>query len=582
MGSMYVYRTSCSNSMAGWSTVAEENTVGRCKTSKKLSDCSNPHLKGSAVEGEIEKIVLLFRRLLEAFLEEFCSVGSFRPLPPMTGDGKTVDLFKLFLNVSDKGGFDAVSKNGLWGNVAQDSGLGLNDSASAKLMYVKYLDAFGRWLNRVVSVEPDYSGLELSGISVKLETELKSFLSEIKRKYGQGKGGNSEESGTGLKCFISEMKRRYDKYHTDKESVSIDAVKKVEELETAVSEKVVFHDQELEGSPCSGKRKRECTSEMLKWLTNVARDPCDPAIGPLPERSKWASYGNEEPWKRFLLFRAAMLQKRHTDSPSGKHWETHQKMHPYMYEDSIGPGYNLRERLSFSGSSVNERKAAKLEICSDNDSSMENSDEESDIPVGSDYQAEVPEWTGSVVSESDLKWLGTRVWPLDKVQNPRLLIERDPIGKGRQDSCGCERPGSVECVRFHVSEKRVKLKLELGSAFSGWGFDEMGEATMQIWTSLEQKKINAMIRTPPLLDQLFFEQVGKILPTKNRAKIVSYYYNVILLQYRAKQNRGIPCVIDSDPDEPDCESASDNSAPAASKSGKPLLLSPKKPNRQAR
>ncbi|KAH0778510.1 hypothetical protein KY290_004937 [Solanum tuberosum] len=62
------------------------------------------------------------------------------------------------------------------------------------------------------------------------------------------------------------------------------------------------------------KRKRESYTDLLRWVTNVARDPCDPAIESLPERSKWKFYGNDVHWKQVLLLRDEMLLKKSADT----------------------------------------------------------------------------------------------------------------------------------------------------------------------------------------------------------------------------------------------------------------------------
>ncbi|CAH8300979.1 unnamed protein product, partial [Eruca vesicaria subsp. sativa] len=515
-----------SRSMAGWSMVADEDdAVDFCKTSKNLESNNSPE----AVN--INDLVSLFQRLLESFLVVFCPADGFRPLPPMTGDGRVVDLFSLFLNVSHRGGFNAVVS---WEEVAQECGLGFNNSATVKLIYVKYLDAFARWLNRVGNDDDvDTSSVELCGVSDDLMSRLKDFLCEVKRKYGVRNGTALRELGAELKWFVSKTKRSYD----DKKLMSL-------------------------GSFSPGKRKRECPLETLRWLSDAAKDPSGISIGRVPDRSKWDSYGSEEPWKQLLLFRAS---RTNSDPACQKIWQKIQKMHPSLYEDSAGPSYNLRERLRFDGSECGSA-----------------SDEE-DTPcarVGSKFQAEVPEWIG-VNSESDSKWLGTRVWPLSKEQsNSNLLIERDPIGKGRQDPCGCQNPGSVECVRFHINTKREKLKLELGSAFYMWCFDSMGEGTLQYWTDLELKKVK-LLAFPPTLSPSFFNDLKKILSSKSREEIVGYYYNVALLQYRANQNRRAPDEVDSDTDQY-YNLAPGNGDPTmeANTSEKPVLLTPKKKRRR--
>ncbi|CAH2057766.1 unnamed protein product [Thlaspi arvense] len=565
--------------MAGWSMVADEDAVDSCKSSSKNIEANKspegvnyPDSRGLDFEKKIEELVSLFRRLLESFLVEFCSADSFRPLPPTTGDGRQVDLFSLFLNVSHRGGFDAVSENASWDEVAQESGLGCDNSASAKLIYVKYLDALARWLNRVVAGDTDGTSVELSGVSDDLMGRLKDFLSEVKRKYELRKGKAAMELGTELKWFVSKTKRRYDKYQIGKESV-----KEIQGSRTSDTrlEKLMLLDSGSKDGFSPGKRKRECPLETLKWLRDAAKDPCDISIGALPDRSKWGSYGSEEPWKQLLLFRASRTSN---DSGCEKIWQKIQKLHPSLYEDSAGPSYNLRERrLSFDGS------REKGKIFSENGSGLNSSDEEDGeyALIGSEFQAEVPEWTG-ITSESDPKWLGTRIWPLSKEQNnSNLLIERDPIGRGRQDTCGCQNPGSVECVRFHIAAKQEKLKLELGSAFYMWCFDTLGEGTLQYWTGLELKKVKSLMTYPPTLKRSFFDELKSILPSKSRGKIVSYFYNVTLLQFRANQNRITPEEVDSDTDELyNLATENEDSTAEANTCQKPVLLTPKKKRRR--
>ncbi|CAN7063498.1 unnamed protein product [Brassica rapa subsp. trilocularis] len=510
--------------MAGWSMVVADEyaaAVDFFKTPKNLESNNSPE----AVN--INDLVSLFHRLLESFLVEFCSADSFRPLPPMTGDGRVVDLFNLFLSVNRRGGFNAVS----WEEVAQECGLGLVNSASVKLIYVKYLDALARWLNRVGS--DDTSSLELSGISDGLMCRLKNFLCEVKRKYGTA----SREVGAELQWFVSKTKRSYD---DDKKVMSLDC------------------------SFLPGKRKRECPLETLEWLREAAKDPCGISIGCVPDRSKWEAYGSEEPWKQLLLFRAS---RTNTDPACQKIWQKIQKMHPSLYEDSAGPSYNLRERLRFNESG-----------------SASDSSDEDDRPcarVGSQFQAEVPEWIG-VNTESDSKWLGTRVWPLSKEQsNSKLLIERDPIGKGRQDPCGCQNPGSVGCVRFHIKTKQEKMKLELGPAFYMWCFDSMGEGTLQYWTDLELKKVKLLMTSPPTLSASFFSELKSILSSKSREEIVSYYYNVTLLQFMANHSRMTPGEVDSDTDQYyNLAPGNGDQTMEANTSQKHVLLTPKKKRRR--
>ncbi|KAL6981981.1 hypothetical protein U1Q18_023599 [Sarracenia purpurea var. burkii] len=171
------------------------------------------------------------------------------------------------------------------------------------------------------------------------------------------------------------------------------------------------------------------------------------------------------------------------------------------------------------------------------------------VPVGPFFQANVPEWSGETC-ESDSRWLGSRVWPLESGDHNKYLIERERIGKGRHDSCGCEHPGSVECVRFHVAEKRMRLKLELGLAFQHWKFDKMGEEVALSWTKEEEKKFQGIIRSnPPTQDKCCWDEIVKSFPRKRREDLACYYFNVFLLQRRGHQNRFTPSKIDSDDEE---------------------------------
>lgn len=603
-----------------------------------------------------------FDQFLRVFLEEICPQDNCRLLPPMLGDGQPVDLFNLFLVVREKGGYGNVTKNGLWGLVAKESGLDSSVSSSVKLVYVKYLDALERWLERVVvddkksiTSESD-SGLSLSGRLMELGAELKFFLSDSKMRDGRyphfenvnsvndvnvckndvivlessgsEKSVNDNESthiGSTVRfseiakcCDDGEVKSAVVDLEVDKNGSDTEVDSRSDDVDVSkcvvnsLDLKGVCHDEELKNArvvetnggkkpaeyvmmvdlsvqgkkgslshkekkaeSSSRKRKQDSTWKMFSWVTGIAKDPCDSVVGSLPDKSKWKSYGNEELWKQVLSYRESVFLKRHVDSSSDYSiGQKNQKMHPCMYDDHIGTSYNLRERLSCSKKACQAGATSNLSsMGAQNDSckgEMENDDDKEllettdsttpksvfdyvvkkQIPVGPAFQAEVPGWTG-VPSESDFKWLGTQVWPLPKVEH-KFFIERDPIGKGRQDSCGCQVLGSVECVRFHIAEKRYRLKLEVGSAFHNWKFDKMGEEVMLSWTDKDQKNFKNIVRlNPPSLEKRFWDQIFKFFPSRSREELVSYYFNVFLLQRRAHQNRHFPCNVDSDDD---CES----------------------------
>lgn len=70
------------------------------------------------------------------------------------------------------------------------------------------------------------------------------------------------------------------------------------------------------------KRKRESLCGLLNWVVGVAKDPCDPAVGSVPEWSVWKSHGKEEMWKQVLLAREAIFLKRQVES-SADQWQVY-------------------------------------------------------------------------------------------------------------------------------------------------------------------------------------------------------------------------------------------------------------------
>ena len=151
------------------------------------------------------------------------------------------------------------------------------------------------------------------------------------------------------------------------------------------------------------------------------------------------------------------------------------KMHPAMYED---PVVKLRcsERqpvpkkprcpccisLSVAGNKLHESTGK----------AVVNKKKKPKPSVGHRFQVELPQCTG-VVYESDSKFLGTQIWPVNDDAKP--TTETDLVGRERRGEFSCNVQGSVDCVRCHIDANRRKLKLELGSAFYHWGFDKMGE-----------------------------------------------------------------------------------------------------------
>lgn len=566
--------------MAGWSKIADGSALDSLKTLGNLQKpdfCSDiePGSKGSLHCAEEDKLRCLFDQILGIFFKQICGNDSFRPLPPMIGDGQSVDLFKLYLLVREKGGYDSVSKNGLWDSVAQESGLGSGVGSAVKLVYVNYLDRLDRRLREIVKDKDSH------GSSLESGTNRSGALMELESQF--------------TRAFPSGFS------HLDSHSIELDVTQNVcngNGNMISVASTVEFSDR---------KRKRECHQQMLKWVVEVAKNPCNPEVGSLPDRCKWKCYGTDQLWKQVLLAREVIFPRRHADVTSDQansYWMMKQSMHPSMYDDHTGskkPRCSGRLRSAKESRASSSRKSlerACSESSSGSHSNLEDSfNKESNtfsadsvaglfsgnydskrVRVDPFFQANVPEWTGETCV-SDSKWLGTRVWPLESKEHTKHLIERDRIGKGRQESCGCQHPGSVQCVRFHVSEKRKRVKLELGSAFHHWKFDRMGGEVAVSWTAEEEKRFRAVIRSnPPSLGKCFWDEIFKSFPSKSREDLVSYYFNVYLLERRGGQNRSTPSNIDSDDEESEFALLSNRFGHRAAKSAGSIFHSPKKPH----
>ncbi|KAK7395146.1 hypothetical protein VNO78_15690 [Psophocarpus tetragonolobus] len=207
--------------------------------------------------------------------------------------------------------------------------------------------------------------------------------------------------------------------------------------------------------------------------------------------------------------------------------------------------YNLSE-TSHSSSSENEDKG--LDQTQNNSSSNDNHIPRPMIPIGPNFQAEIPKWEGKTYathhnSDNDLKWLGIQLWPMPCVSEN---FNTKGIGEGRADSCSCKFPGSLDCVNLHISEARQLLKLETGTAFSSWRFDEMGEEVSKSWTLEEQDEFQSLIKLNPLSsDKNFWKLARKHFPSKSMKCMVNYYHNVYTPRNLRMETRSCNDVVDS-------------------------------------
>ncbi|KAG8391852.1 hypothetical protein BUALT_Bualt01G0230100 [Buddleja alternifolia] len=549
-------------------------------------------------ENSEKKLKTLFDEFVEVFLREFCCISCFRPLPPVIGGGLEVDLYKLHIVVRTRGGYCGVSKNGLWSLVARDCGFDLRIGAALKLVYVKYLDTLDRWLWKIVrGKEDEKTGVEekclgFTEFFMDLESDLKAFLSGDRDKV--------EKDGK----FVEIKTNALDLGDEDKGFVELNADVKIvnEKLINENRGNVNGGERLTDEDSDSRKRKRECYMDMLNWIVNVAKDPCNPVIGSLPESHKWKNYGNELQWKRILLAREVMLLKKNVDGSSEhSYWQKKQKMHPSMYDDqSSSERLRYSQRLLFAKDTcrktrerVNPESSSSDSLNSDDKNQSNstadsvtfwfNSHRQKRVPISPSFQAELPEFQGKDY-QSDSKWLGFQFWPLgENEQNKNILIERDRIGKGREESCGCQFPGSLECVKFHILEKRKKIKLELGWAFYKWRFNDMGEEVAMLWKRDEQNKFEEIVKSNCLSSEKYFwDELFKFFPQKGREALVSYYFNVFLLRRRAHQNRSGNSNIDSDDEESEFGPIANRFGQLAATSPGSIFCSPKKSHLNSR
>lgn len=190
------------------------------------------------------------------------------------------------------------------------------------------------------------------------------------------------------------------------------------------------------------------------------------------------------------------------------------------------------------------------------------------VPIGSDYQAEVPEWrpygakdssvclyfaetinsSDSFDSAVDYKFCGTCVTPMPAME--LITCDDNKIGYGRS-ICICVDPGSITCVRHHVVEAREDLRRLVGQeCFTGLGLNEMGEVIAERWSEEDEQIFEEVVMSnPSSAGKNFWDCLSAVFPSRTKMEIISYYFNVFMLRKRAKQNRSKTMNIDSDDDE---------------------------------
>jgi ELM2 domain len=163
------------------------------------------------------------------------------------------------------------------------------------------------------------------------------------------------------------------------------------------------------------------------------------------------------------------------------------------------------------------------------------------IPVGSNYQADIPEFNEEALIKDDLdKWIRDGF-----LANSDL----DPVWDGEE--CDCVNMGSIRCIRLHIIEVRENMKKNLGmEKFIQLGFGDMGEEVALTWDPQDEKLFAEVVRSNPAsFTKNFWDILPLAFPDKCKRELVSYYFNVYILRKRASQNRSDPLYINSDDDE---------------------------------
>nr|CAD1843890.1 unnamed protein product [Ananas comosus var. bracteatus] len=488
-----------------------------------------------------------FDRVLSAFLKEIYRSGEIRPLPAMLGDGRHVNLLELYSAVRERGGYESVSAHRLWAPVAEAIGFDSRVSSSLKLIYAKYLGALDWWFHGVFERNCSLSNLE------EVTKGAKTGDSDQKKKVCKP----SPPSGLKKDQFLTPPRDSRKKLQLDNGGGDNGLV-------------VVLEKAVVNGGSSLLKRKRDVFVGVVNWLRNIAKNPSFTKLhSSSSDGAKNIPHVGGEHFSLALQLREAMFIKRiRNENPNGSLGKKGQKICPSMYDCTTSTNPQTKEKTRYSqrlqsmGEQPNlgncaEISAPDTEIkgkSTDTSHLLSKDQQERDmIPVGRRFQAEVPEWTGKPVISDDpetLKWLGTRIWPLENEEKRESFNNDGPIGEGRKDNCGCDKPGLVDCVRFHIAEKRLQLKRELGSAFYSWGFHKMGEEVALSWTEEEERKFKSLVSlNPPSLDKNYWDHLYINFPSKGRKNLVSYYFNVFLLWRRSYQNRVTPNNIDSDDEE---------------------------------
>ncbi|KAK8956177.1 AT-rich interactive domain-containing protein 2 [Platanthera guangdongensis] len=486
-----------------------------------------------------------FEHILSVFLKELQGMPQIPPFPVMLGIGRPMDLYKFYGLVSELGGYDSVTDTQSWALVAERIGLDSGLGCPLKLVYAKYLNALERCLRR--------ASAQNLGVSVgDSEWEARSLFQEIMK----------QKRTNGADFTLSPPSKRVQLLTPPREKEQILIFDNGECERTNGS--TTFVPTLPNVSFSSLKRKRQQLVGMLDWMKYLAKNPIDQSIGKILPSDGLNAMKNMVGEQYSLAFQARkvlFLKKIRNVAMDASTLQSKQKMCSTIHNSC----------KAAASSSFNSVIQSKQKMCSTIHNSFNAAANSSfkpsrnlvtlpgyledcvpiRVPVGSSFQVKVRPWTPiTCYNSEDLKWLGRRIWPPEN-HEAKLPTEHNLIGKGREDDgCECSNPGSIECVRFHVAEKRLQLKCKLGAAFYAWRFHFMGEEVALSWKEEEErifKETFRLNRQPA--SKILWQQLHSCFPSRERRSLVSYYFNVFVLTLRSYQNRASPNNVDSDDEE---------------------------------
>ncbi|KEH23133.1 hypothetical protein MtrunA17_Chr7g0241661 [Medicago truncatula] len=168
------------------------------------------------------------------------------------------------------------------------------------------------------------------------------------------------------------------------------------------------------------------------------------------------------------------------------------------------------------------------------------------IPIGPRFQAEVRKWGGianikQYNSDDSLKWLGTQIWPMPNA----CKTNAKGIGDDMLNSCMCDNPELVNCVKKRIGEAIECLKSEIDTGYSSRKFDDIEEYALKSWTVEEQKKFESLKKLNLLSSYTKFSKlIMEYFPSQSMTSMMNYYYNVYIPRCMSIETRSILGAVD--------------------------------------